>query len=129
MNLSKTVLILLIIYMIAVNSIDAQDKPENSLVAISSSIDSYKGRTLSMILRLRNTDYVMERIVFYDADNVDIVFDITGFRKNKKLKSCLLNAREGVRFSVNFIVREINPDGLVAGELMDFTPLFIEKMP
>jgi hypothetical protein len=126
---NKTALIILMITLVTVNHIDAQENPDNSLVTIAASIDSYKGKTMSMILRLRNTDYGMERIIFYDADNVDIVFDITGYAKNKKLKGNLLNAREGVRFNVSFIVKEVNPDGLISGELIEFTPFFIEKLP
>ena len=80
-----------LIALIIVNSItfvSAQEKsfavkPEQSgtLESISINISQYKDKDQLLKLRLRNIDYVFEKITFYDEENIDIIFDITGYEK------------------------------------------------
>ncbi|MGL4370753.1 MAG: hypothetical protein ACRCUT_13940 [Spirochaetota bacterium] len=96
---------------------------------IAEKIDSYKGREAVLSLRLRNIDYTMEKIVFYDAENIDIVFDLSGYRKNKAILSSLSDAHSGVLYSVRCEITGIGQDGLVTGKLLSFSPEFLRKIP
>ena len=111
----------------------SQNRPEASksplLSIISSQVDQYNGKEIILFLRLRNIDYTMEKIVFYDAQNTDIVFDITGYRKNKVLLAALDDAHEGVLYTVSCVITGVGQDGLVTGRLVSFTPEFLKRIP
>ena len=99
------------------------------LTEISGSIESYKGKELSLVLRLRNFDRLFEKITFYDDDNHDISFDITGFAKLKKWKPYIRNIHEGAYYTVTFIVNDVNAGNMIIAELISFTPEYLDKLP
>ena len=82
-----------------------------------------------MRLRLRNVDNVFEKIVFYDADNIDIEFDISDKQKRKTLYNDLLNIHEGMLYEVKFTIIGNGTLGGLIGELQGFSPVIIEKIP
>jgi len=89
----------------------------------------FSARQVEMILRLRNHDKLFERIVFYDEDNVDIVFEIPEWSKNKKMRKYYRNIREGALYRVTFLMKGKNQTGGVSGDLISFTPVYLEKIP
>ena len=103
---------------------------ENILIsAVIANIDNYINKSLVVNLRLKHIDRIFEKIVFYDSENVDIEFDISGKVKRKELASCLLNVHEGMLYSVKFTVIGAGTIGGLTGDLHEFTPVIIEKIP
>ncbi|HQO39884.1 MAG TPA: hypothetical protein PK986_05400, partial [Spirochaetota bacterium] len=54
-----------------------------TLSAIVRDIDSWQNKSLEMNLKLKKIDYLFEKIVFYDSDNINIEFSIAGKKKKK----------------------------------------------
>lgn len=111
------------------NVIDAQVEKKNRLTSIVQSIDQYKGKSVLMIMKLRDVDYVMEKITFYDSDNIDIVFDIAGYVKKPALKKSMRTILPGVNYRVKFIAHDTDPNGLLTGSIEFFWPEFTERLP
>jgi hypothetical protein len=124
----KNCLLLLLMFNCTV-SVRAQvaAKPE-TLTAVGESIAAMKGQALTMDLRLRNIDRVMEKIWFYDKENVDVVFDITGFLKNPVLVSSMADAHPGVVYRVMFTPESVMQQGTLEGRLQSFSPVFLDKI-
>lgn len=92
-------------------------------------IEQYKDRVIVMNLKLKYVDRIFEKIVFYDSENVDIEFDISGKEKKYLLKNDLLNIHEGMLYSVKFrVIGEGNLGGIL-GEIAGFTPVLLEDIP
>ena len=102
---------------------------ENVLISrIISEIDSYKNRVLVVNLRLKYIDHIFEKIVFYDNENADIEFDISGNAKRKALSGNLLNIHEGMIYRVKFTVIGAGALGGLTGELHEFVPVIFDKI-
>ena len=104
------------------------DYPEH-LASIASSVESHRGKNITMILKLKKIDRIFESITFYDSNNHDIVFDISGRKKMKFFAPALLNAHEGMNYSVTFTVSGTGNLGLVTGELVSFEPVILDLLP
>jgi len=92
-------------------------------------IEQYKDRIIVMNLKLKYIDRIFEKIVFYDSDNIDIEFDISGKEKKKLLNKDLLNIHEGMLYAVRFkVIGEGNLGGLL-GEIIGFTPVILDDIP
>lgn len=104
----------------------------NSTLTISNviaEIDSYRNRSITINLRLKQVDRIFEKIIFYDSENIDIEFDISTKEVKKKLQKDMLNTHEGLLYRVNFVVKGTGNLGGLIGELESFTPVFLEKIP
>jgi hypothetical protein len=111
------------------NLIYSQTQPLDSLNVINQSIETYRNREVTMLLRLKNIDYTMLRITFYDKDNIDVTYDIDRYEKNKRLLASMQNLHEGSRYLVIFTVREKDQNNMISGVLSEFKLYFIDKLP
>ncbi|HOP28121.1 MAG TPA: hypothetical protein PKZ64_01020 [Spirochaetota bacterium] len=119
-------LLLFIVFISA--AVYGEDK-EGSLGKIIAEIDNYKDKTVTLELRLKHLDRIFEKIVFYDSDNIDIEFDISGKERKKALARDLLNLHEGMLYSVTFRVIGSGNLGGLLGEIQAFKPIVIEIIP
>jgi hypothetical protein len=99
---------------------------EGSLGIIIADIDNYKGKTVTLELRLKHLDRIFEKIVFYDSDNIDIEFDISGKERKKALAGDILNLHEGMLYSVTFRIIGTGNLGGLLGEVSGFKPLLLK---
>ncbi len=99
-----------------------------SLSEVITSFDQFNEKEIYLDMRLKKTDYTFEKIAFYDTNNLDIIFDISGFEKNPIIKKDLINAHPGVSYKVVFVVTGINNDSQISGKLIRFTPLSLDKI-
>ena len=103
---------------------------ENTLISdIIADIDNYKNKTITLNLRLKYVDKIFEKIVFYDTENIDVEFDISGKAKKKQLAKNLINIHEGMFYRVKFTVIGSGTIGGLAGDLHEFVPLIFDKIP
>ena len=109
--------------------IHAEEGTGTTLSRVSAEIDAYKGRIITLELRLKVIDRIFEKITFYDSDNHDIEFDVSGRSIKKKLRDKLLNSHEGMLYLVTFRVEGAGKLGGLTGELEDFSPVILEKIP
>jgi hypothetical protein len=131
LNLLKKIFICITVFIILSLKnihINSQENSVSRFEPILSSIGSHIGSEKEMILRLRDIDYINENIVFYDDENIDIVFDITNYKKDKRKAKSMRNAHEGVRYKVRFIIKGADPNGLLSGQLIEFYPVFMDIM-
>lgn len=110
-------------------ALSARDYEDILLSDIASDISSYKGKTLSLRLRLKYMDTIFNRLVFYDKKNVDIEFDVESLLKDVKKRNAFLNLHNGMEYVVTFSVSEVGKMGILIGELKDFIPLALLKLP
>lgn len=99
---------------------------------IKENINDYKGKEVTMVLKLRKYDAVFERISFYNFfrhENDDIEFDISGDERKKKFAPMVLQLHEGMKYRVTFVIRGIGNLNQLLGELKAFTPVILEKIP
>ncbi|PKL16423.1 MAG: hypothetical protein CVV49_16280 [Spirochaetae bacterium HGW-Spirochaetae-5] len=103
---------------------------ENILISeIIADIDNYKNRVVTVNLRLKYIDKIFERIVFYDGENADIEFDISGKEKRKQLAGNLMNIHEGMIYRVKFTAIGAGAIGGLTGDLHGFIPVIFDKIP
>ncbi len=92
-------------------------------------IDVYQNKPVNMTLKLKQVDKIFEKIIFYDSENIDIEFDVSGKEAKKRLRNDMLNLHEGMAYRVSFIVTGTGNLGGLIGILESFTPLFLDKIP
>jgi hypothetical protein len=103
---------------------------ENILISeIVADIDNYKNQVLTINLRLKYIDRIFEKIVFYDSENADIEFDISGKVKRKQLAGNLINIHEGMIYRVKFTAVGAGAIGGLTGDLHEFIPVIFDKIP
>lgn len=119
---------LLVPVLMIFSTLAAQDQKLN-LTAIVRDIDSWKNKPVEMNLKLKKIDYLFEKIVFYDSDNINIEFSISDKKKKKELAGDLLNAHDGVLYRVKFTILGSGSLGGLIGELHGFTPVFSDYVP
>jgi hypothetical protein len=103
---------------------------ENLIISdIIADIDNYKNNTLILNLRLKYIDRIFEKIVFYDSENVDVEFDISGKAKRTELSANLINIHEGMMYRVRFTVIGAGNLGGLTGDLHEFTPVILDIIP
>ncbi|MBN1496648.1 MAG: hypothetical protein JXA07_07760 [Spirochaetes bacterium] len=96
---------------------------------ISSSINEYKFKTITMRLKLKNIDKIFEKITFYDVKNHDIEFDISSRHLKKKIASNIHNLHEGLEYYVTFSVDNVGNLGQIIATLKEFKPIFLQSIP
>lgn len=124
----------LIVFFCLANLLAQQDEIKtelspDSFVSITTSIETYKGKSIAMILKLKHIDRIFGSITFYDSNNHDITFEISEPKKWKHFTPALLNAHEGMNYNVVFIVTGTGNLGLLTGELVSFEPWILERLP
>ena len=103
---------------------------ENVLLRdIAEKIDAYRNKEITLKLRFKIIDYTFEKITFYDKKNIDIIFDISKYRKDKKFKERTLNLHEGMEYLVSFTVKDVGNSGEISGDLTGFTPCALLELP
>ena len=103
---------------------------ENLIISdIIANIDNYKNNTLVLNLRLKYIDRIFEKIVFYDSENADVEFDISGKAKRTELSANLINIHEGMMYRVRFTVIGAGSLGGLTGDLHEFTPVILDIIP
>ncbi|MCU0844617.1 MAG: hypothetical protein MUC76_06790 [Spirochaetes bacterium] len=110
-------------------ALSARDYEDILLRDIASNISSYKGKTLSLRLRLKYLDTIFKKVVFYDRKNIDIEFDVEAMLKDKKKKSAFLNLHNGMEYVVTFEVSDVGKMGIMIGDLREFVPLALLELP
>lgn len=100
-----------------------------NLSEIVRDVESWKNKPVEMNLKLKKVDYLFEKIVFYDIDNINIEFSISDKKKKKDLSGDLLNAHDGVLYRVRFTILGSGNLGGLIGELHGFTPVFSDYVP
>jgi len=100
-----------------------------TISSIISEIESYRNKSITMTLKLKYIDRIFEKIVFYDSENIDIEFDISGKELKKRLHKDLLNVHEGMVYRVSFTVTGTGHLGGLVGDIEGFKPAFLEKIP
>lgn len=96
---------------------------------IAVNISKYKGTTLTLRLRLKYLDTVFNKLVFYDRKNTDIEFDVETAMKDKKDGNAFLNLHNGMEYLVTFTINDIGKMGVLIGELGEFVPLALLRLP
>lgn len=120
----------IIIIFVCMTALSSQAENDNKLISeIIGDIDTYINKKLVINLRLKYIDRIFEKIVFYDSENADIEFDISGKAKRKELSKSLSNIHEGMIYRVTFTVIGAGNLGGLTGDLHDFTPVIIDKIP
>ncbi len=129
MKVIADIIILFLLIVSASYPLKAQDEKQVLLSEIAARIDQYKGKRLTMKLKLKMHDTIFEKIVFYDSKNHDIEFDISDRPLKKKLAPEMKNLHEGLVYLVTFTVRDAGNQGQIIGDLEGFTPVVIGKLP
>lgn len=109
-------------------ALSAQDE-KLTLKVIVRDLESWTNKPVEMNLKLKKIDYIFEKIVFYDTDNINIEFSIADKKKKKELAADLLNAHDGVLYRVKFTILGSGNLGGLMGELHGFTPVFSDYVP
>jgi hypothetical protein len=106
------------------------DETEKLLLnSIIENINNYKNKTLTIKLRFKNIDTNFDKIVFYDKKNNDIIFDIAELKKTITFKKQKLNLHEGLEYLVTFTVKDLTDRNNLIGELKNFQPDILTKLP
>ena len=100
-----------------------------TISSIVSEIESYRNKSITMTLKLKYIDRIFEKIVFYDSENIDIEFDISGKELKKRLNRDLLNVHEGMAYRVSFTITGTGHLGGLVGDIEGFKPAFLDKIP
>jgi hypothetical protein len=123
--------ILIIVIAVSIHS-QEKKKPEKTdilLADMAANIPSYKGKTVTLRLKLKHVDRTFERITFYDRKNHDIEFDISSRRIRKRIAADMHDLHEGMEYFVTFTVEKTDDTGNVIAELQGFKPAMLEYLP
>jgi len=96
---------------------------------IAASINTYKTKTITLRLRLKQVDRIFEKIVFYDTKNHDIEFSISDRDLKKGLAADMLNVHQGLEYNVTFTVRDAGSAGNILADLKGFKPVILDALP
>ncbi|MFW5709848.1 MAG: hypothetical protein ACOCXW_00105 [Bacteroidota bacterium] len=103
--------------------------PAQSLNEIAENIDDFKGKTVTMELKMKYHDHIYNVLTFYDKNNIDIAFDIKELQNDPRFKKQMLNLFRGRSYTVTFEVLKKGNLGFLIGKLIEVEPSFIKKIP
>jgi hypothetical protein len=107
----------------------SQSGNPGTLKELGADVESVKGRSFTLILKLKYIDTVFEKLTFYDSENIDITFDISDRSLRKRLAPEMKNLKEGMNYRVTFTVKDKNNYGGVDGDLISMKPVILELIP
>lgn len=125
----KAIASILFLLIITVSSIFSEQFEDILLQDIANNISKYKNKTITLKLKLKFVDNIFEKIIFYDKKNHDIEFDFSQKVKEKKFKMEMLNLHNGMDYYVTFIVSDTGNLGRIIGDLQNFKPIILLKIP
>lgn len=102
---------------------------QNFLYEISQSIEQYKNKQITMVLKLKYYDALFKIITFYDKKNHDITFDCINLLKEPWFIQQKLNLHPGMDYTVTFIVKGVGNLKEVIADLKYFEPVILQKLP
>ncbi|MFH0975215.1 MAG: hypothetical protein V1874_05470 [Spirochaetota bacterium] len=106
------------------------EQPANILLNdIIADINTYRNKTITLKLKLKNLDSVFDKITFYDKKNIDIIFDVSELKKDIRYQKQVLNLHEGLDYSVTFTVKELTEKNNLMGSLISFQPVILSNLP
>jgi len=127
-RISACILLTYICLLAGTFTVSAQEE-EKTLSGIAADIEQYRDKETTMKLKLKYVDGIFEKIIFYDANNHDIVFDISDKKKRKMLRNQLLTIHEGMDYHVTFLVRGKGALDMIIADLVDFKPVIMSYIP
>lgn len=96
---------------------------------IAGKIDSYRNKTITLKLRMKNLDEIFHKLTFYDRKNYDIVFDISELEKKDEFKLQMLNLHRGAEYIVKFTIKGRTDSEEIIADLIEFSPYLLLKLP
>lgn len=102
---------------------------QNFLYVISQSIEQYKNKQITMVLKLKYYDALFKIIRFYDKKNHDITFDCINLLKEPWFIQQKFNLHPGMDYTVTFIVKGVGNLKEVIADLKYFEPVILQKLP
>ena len=99
------------------------------LTTVKKDFETYKDRDVSFVLRLQYCDLNYNEISFYDIENINLRFSIKDYQENPSLKRKLGNVSRGLYYRVKCRLIEMDEEGNVSADLIDFTPYRLEQLP
>ncbi|MGQ9842198.1 MAG: hypothetical protein ACUVRK_01420 [Spirochaetota bacterium] len=118
---------LLLVFLIPIILVPAS--AQNFLYEISQSIEQYKHKQVTMVLKLKYYDGLFKIITFYDAKNHDISFDFIELEKEPWFIHQKLNLHPGMDYTVTFIVKGVGNLKEVIADLKYIEPVILQKLP
>ncbi len=104
--------------------------PERVLLStITSEIEQYRGQQKKLILRLQHVYTDRAEVSFYDEENTNIYFDITGYREIPAYTQSLKHSYRGREYVVTCTIRDVDSDGDIVAELIRFEPYSLYQLP
>ncbi len=110
-------------------SLQAQEYENMLLSHIIENINNYKNKNITLKLRYKKIDLNIDQIAFYDRKNTVIIFDISELKKTNSFKKQKLNLHEGLEYLVKFTVKDLAAGDNLKGNLLDFEPEILSKLP
>ncbi len=106
-----------------------ESKESLNFTEIANSIEKYKGKELTIVLRLKYYGKTFHRLVFYDDNNHDIEFDISEKRKDQMFKKQLKDLRRGMKYKVKFKVRGVGNLNYILANIVSFDSVVFDLLP
>ena len=113
---------------IAILNLNAAE-PNLNLRSITENFDGHKDKEITILLRLKYIDFDSKKIVFYDLRNRDISFDFSNNRPMERLIKDNPRLIRGLIYQVRFVPRSLDEFLFIKADLLNFEPLFLEKLP
>lgn len=126
----KIVILLIFLFVLRLDFyIFSLDDERMQLEDIAKNVENYRNKITTLRLRLKNFDNIFEKLIFYDQNNNDIIFDISSLKMKDQFKREILNLHEGMEYLVSFIVKDVVDSVEIEGELVSFKPIILLKLP
>lgn len=117
-------------FVFTISSISFSQNAEssNSMSIIPSDIESIQGKSIELRLKLKEINLVSGLIVFYDANNHDIVFDYYSI-KNKELLKRIEKTRRGELCIINCSITQKDLSGTIFGIISNIQSAALGVLP
>ncbi|MFW6366040.1 MAG: hypothetical protein ACOC2H_06155 [Spirochaetota bacterium] len=99
------------------------------LSEIVQNIDTYRSQRLQLVLRLQHIYTGRATVSFYDEENRNITFDITGYGENPDYRDSLKHVWRGREYVVSCTVTDVDDEGDIRARLIRFEPYSLYSLP